>query len=303
MNSNKQPQAKTDFLSYGVLGCLALCFGSAFFFTALAMDGISVSGTGAARVVISALFLVPLAFATGDGLPGSVWAWLWMTAYSLASWVLPFFLLVWAQTRVPTNILGAYFAAIPLLVLFFSWIFLRVQVSKRKWMGLLVGSIGLVLLAGPGTMSQIGGQSDLLAQAAVLAAVSGFAIGAIMIRVMPAKSSIQLVSGASLAGAIMVLPVLAIEIRTATLTTTAVTGILWLGIVSTALGQYLRIFLIRRRGPLFVLPNGYMAAMVTALLGVAFLGESLTASAVAAFGVIILGLTIASDGTGRMGQV
>ena len=72
---------------------------------------------------------------------------------------------------------------------------------------------------------------------------------------------------------------------------------------STALGQTLRFFLLRRRGPVFVAPNAYLAAFVATLLGVVFLGEPITPALVFGFAVILVGLIVAQDGTGNMSSV
>ena len=301
MNSETEPSF--DLISYLGLGLLALCFGSAFLFTSMALSGLSVAATGAARIVVAALFLVPLSLATGDGLPRSRKGWVWSAVFGLVAWVLPFTLLVWAQTRIPTNILGAFFAAVPLMILFLSRIFLKTPVSLRKWFGLAIGSVGLVLLAGPGTLSQLGTGGEYLAQFATLLATLGFAAGAILIRMMPSPSAMQATAGAASASAIMALPVLIIELPNASLNAPTVLGVLGVGVISTGIGQFLRFFLIRRRGPIFITPNGYLAAIVTGFFGWAFLGENPTLSAIVSFAVILAGLIIASDGTGRMKQV
>lgn len=301
--SGSNTSVRFDFLSYVGLGLLALCFGSAFYFTALALSGFSVLATGAARIVVAAMFLVPLSYATGDGLPRTATGWIWSTWIGLVAWVLPFVLLVWAQTRIPTNIIGAYFATIPLMILLLSWIFLKQHVSRRKWFGLIVGSAGLVLLAGPGTFSQIGSKSEFLAQIAVFLATLGFAAGAIIIRLMPSPSAMQATAGAAAASAILALPILAFALQGAKYGVVPIVGILGVGVVSTGIGQFLRFFLIRRRGPIFIVPNGYLTAIVSAILGWALLGENPSLSAIIAFATIVTGLLIASDGTGRMKQV
>ncbi len=303
LTSENSTKASFDYVSYVGLGMLALCFGSAFYFTSLALSGFSVAATGAARIVVAAMFLVPLSLATGHGLPRTVRGWIWSAGFGIVAWVVPFILLVWAQTRIPTNILGAFFAAIPLMILFMSWAILKTKVSLRKWFGLVVGSVGLVLLAGPGTLSQIGSNSEYMAQMAVFLATFGFAAGAIIIRLMPSHSAMQATAGAALASGIMAIPILVVELPGASIGAIPILGVLGVGVFSTGIGQFLRFFLIRRRGPIFIVPNGYLTAIITAILGALFLGERPTVTAMIAFAVILVGLVIASDGSGRMKQV
>ena len=301
--TERTANASFDYVSYLGLGMLVLCFASAFYFTSLALTGFSVAATGAARIIVAAMFLVPLSLATGQGLPRTFVGWTWAAGFGVVAWVLPFILLVWAQTRIPTNIIGAFFAGIPLMILFLSWAFLKTGISLRKWIGIVVGSVGLILLAGPGTLSQIGSSSEYLAQLAAFLSTVGFAAGAIIIRVMPSPSAMQATAGAAMASGIMAIPILLVELPGANAGLIPVLGILGVGVFSTGIGQFLRFFLIRRRGPVFIVPNGYLTAIIAAILGTVLLGESPTLSAMIAFAVILGGLAIASDGSGRMKQV
>lgn len=295
--------ASFDYVSYIGLAMLALCFGSGFYFTSLALSGLSITATGAARIFVAACFLVPLSVSTGHGLPRTLIGWVWSTGFGIVAWVVPFILLVWAQTRIPTNILGAFFATIPLMILFLSWAILKTAITNRKWIGLTVGSLGLILLAGPGTLSQLGVRTEYLAQFAVFLATLGFAAGAIIIRLMPSPSAMQATAGASLASAVLVIPILYVELPLANWDLKTILGVLGVGVISTGVGQFLRFFLIRRRGPIFILPNGYLTAMIAAVFGAMLLGESPTTVAIASFAIILAGLFIASDGSGKMKQV
>ncbi len=303
MPTPPKSEGSIDYLSYAALMLLAVCFGATFFFTDLALDGLSVMANGSARIVIAACFLVPLSLFTGHGLPKTANLWVWSAGLGAVAWVIPFILIVWAQTRIPSNVIGAFLTAVPLIILFLSWAILKTEITFRKTLGLIIGSIGLVVLAGPGTLSQLGNQTEYLAQIAVFICILGFASGAIIIRLMPSPSTIQATASASLASAILVMPVLIWELPGSTLDWKTIVGVLGTGVFSTGVGQFLRFFLIRRRGPVFIVPNGYLSAIVAAVFGMTLLGERLTSLTVIAFVIILVGLAIASDGSGRMKQV
>jgi hypothetical protein len=143
----------------------------------------------------------------------------------------------------------------------------------------------------------------ILPQLAILAACGMLASAAIIIRVMPKSSPVKINAGAILVAALVSLPVAAIEIPVEAIPPRTVIGLLGVGIISTAIGQLLRVILIRRRGPIFLTPVGYLAAMVGAIMGITLLGEKLTMGAMIAFVVILAGLIIAQDGTGRMSRL
>lgn len=299
---NDAPQS-TDYLSYIGLGLLILCFGSTFYFNALTLEALSPMASGAARLIIAAVFLVPISIISGHGFPNSIILWKWAAVLGVTTLAVPFYLIVWAQKFIPSNVAALWFSSIPLLLLALSRLFLGTPISNRKWLGLLIGSMGLVLLASSGTSAKAGGGNHILPQLATLAACGMLASAAIIIRVMPKSSPIKINAGAILVAALVSLPVAVVEIPVETIPPRAAIGLLGVGIISTAIGQLLRVILIRRRGPIFLTPVGYLAAMVGAIMGITLLGEELTTGAVIAFVVILAGLIIAQDGTGRMSRL
>ena len=80
----------------------------------------------------------------------------------------------------------------------------------------------------------------------------------------------------------------------------SVLALLAVGLFSTALGQFLRFTIIRRRGPVFLAPNGFLSTMVAVVLAVFLLDEAMTAQTWIAFAIMFAGLVIASDGSGHM---
>jgi hypothetical protein len=70
------------------------------------------------------------------------------------------------------------------------------------------------------------------------------------------------------------------------------------GVVQTGLAQFLRFIAIRRAGPVFVSIVAYLIPIWAAVLGVAFLGETVTLQAGAAYALILGGILIARDRAG-----
>ena len=287
-------------LDYGWLGLLTLCFGSVFFFNVLVLEWLSPLGANAVRLITAAAFLVPVSFVAGHGLPGSLRQWTWVSALGVFGFFLPFYFIIWAQVHIPSNVVAGIFTSIPLLMLLFSSLFLKVRVTVRKWMGLIVGAFGLLMLAGPGTLSQIGASATYWPQLAVFLGCVLLAGAAIFMRVIPKAPPLQTASGAMLAAAVVSVPVAINEAPAGWPTALTVLGVVGTGVISTGLGNMVRILLIQRRGPVFITPNAYMATCVAVLLGVVFLGETLTTEAVIAFAVIFAGVIFAQDGTGSM---
>lgn len=295
-------QSGPDWPAWAGLAFIAVAFGSAFYFNSLALTHFPVEVVGAMRVILVALALVPTALILGQPLPQTRLLWCWATAYGLVGMLVPFYLLVWSQTILPTNVTSAFFASVPLMILAFSRLILKVHITRRKAGGLLLGSVGLVYLAGPGTVAQIG-TAGLLPQLAMIAACACFALNGIIIRKMPRFPPLPMTAAAGSIAGLLALPVAISNWPPGTPGLVPVLGLLGVGVFSTAMGLSMRFWLIRRRGPVFVTPNGYLAAIVGAVLGVVLLGETIAPQTAVAFAVIIAGLLIAEDGSGRMKQV
>ena len=292
---------RPDIIAWAAMGLLILCFGSSFFWFALVLTQFDGWVTGAARFVVAGAALPLICFAAGIGLPKGRVEWLWCAAYGLVGFVVPFYLVAHAQTVVPSNVVVIFGAVIPLLVLGMSWFFLSVRITGRKWLGCAVGSGGLILMAVPGLESQIGGGA-VLASIGLLIATVFIAGGAVLIRIMPTMHPVKTAAGAAIVGALVSLPVLGLTYDGEMPTTRAMVGILAGGLFTTALGQILRVFLIRRKGPVFLTPVGYLTPFVGGALGVGWLGESFTTETAIAFAIILAGVAIAQDGSGSMKQ-
>lgn len=279
---------------------MTVCFGTIFYFNTLVLDWLSPLGSNAARMISAAGFIVSLSYVAGHGLPVSLRQWAWASGIGVLGMFLPFVLIYWAQTRIPSNVVAGIFTSIPLLVLLFSRLFLKVRITARKWIGLGIGGVGLLMLAGPGTLTQMGAGSVYWPQLAVFLACMILAAVAIVMRVIPKAPPLQTLAGALLAAAVISLPLAIVEAPSSPPSVAALVGIVGAGAFSTGLGNLVRILLIQRRGPVFITPNAYLATCVAVLLGVVLLGESLTGVTLVAFGVIFAGIIIAQDGSGNM---
>jgi drug/metabolite transporter (DMT)-like permease len=73
----------------------------------------------------------------------------------------------------------------------------------------------------------------------------------------------------------------------------AITGMIGTAVIATALGTLLRGILIRREGAIFTSINAYIIPVNASIIGVLFLGETISLANIAAFCLIVIGLLIA----------
>ena len=288
-------RAGPDIVSYVLLAGQVVCTGTIFYFTALALSGFSATAAGGGRLIVAALFLVPVSIIFGAGLAKSRSGWLWATVYAFVGMVIPSYALSWAQQFLPTNVTAIMYSTVPLLILFWSRVILQIQISVRKWIGFAIGLGGLILLIGPDAVVELGRGGSFLPKLAVLLAC--FCLGglAIIIRIMPKTSPLQATASALSIAALFSVPLVVASPPTTAPSLAAVTGLLAAGIISTAGTLVIRFTLVARRGPVFVSWNGYLAALFAVVFGVVFLGEELDLTTTIAFAVIMCGLLIAKD--------
>ena len=291
-----------DYLSYFCLAVLSVCLGATFFFQSYALQDMSPPVAGALRILFCAAVLVPAAVVSGQKLPRTPSMWSWAALIGLLGLFLPFNLTIWAQQYVDTSVIAVIYAVIPLIVLFLSRLLLGVLITARKWFGVLLGSMGLVALALPESEGHLL-DGDFLAKLAILGSTVMLAGAGIAIRKMPPLPPLAAMAAASIVSTLLSLPILAYSAPAIELKPLSLGAIIAAGVFSTAIGQTLRFFLVRRRGPVFIAPVAYLAAFVSTVLGVAFLNEPITATLVFGFVIILAGLMIAQDGSGKMASI
>lgn len=290
-----------DLGAYTTLVILSLVWGSTFLLTDIALDAFSPVQITILRFTIGALAISPLLMTSGQWRPLKRIDWAWFASLGLFGHALPFWVIAWAQQFVPSSLAAIFLSTVPLFVLILARTVLKERVSIGKWIGFSIGFAGLVILIGPSALSGVG--EHLLAQLGLLAACFLFACSSMILRRMPATPPIQTTTLALSISVLFLAPLGFIGAAQAVADLTASAGwtvrllplgsVLILGIVLSGIGQSVRAFTIVRRGPVFFSTIGYLIPVWASFLGIVFLGETLTAAQVTAYGVILVGLIIA----------
>ncbi|MEC8805725.1 MAG: DMT family transporter [Pseudomonadota bacterium] len=264
---------------------------------------------GASRVIFASIFILCVALATGVGLVRGRRLWVMAGIYGVGSMAIPFIILPWTLTYVSNTTAAIYFAVIPIEVLLLSRIFLRTPVTRRKWIGFMTASAGVIILALAGSA----GDSSTMATPRLLndaeswlpawlphvvciAAAVCIAGGAVLFQAMPPASPVAITASAFLVANILALPV-AVAALPASMPSLG--GIAWIlagGVISTGIGMIIRGKLIRRESAVYTATNGYIVPVVTSLLGIAVLGESVGLVPVMAYLLVLGGLLMSRGG-------
>lgn len=293
--------ARPTALNWALLILLGLIWGASFLGTKLALDGFGPLTIAALRIAIAAAVLLVVAFATGHGLPDHRTAtgrriWLHCFGMALFSNAIPFSLLSWGQLHVTSAFAGVTMAVVPLLILPLAHVFVPGEVlTRRKSIGFLVGFAGVVILIGPGSFTLIG--DDALSNTARLACIAAsccYATGAIITRLTPPGHLLSFSAAAVLIATLLLMPLaLVTEGVPGAPPPLALGGILYLGLLPTALATVMLVFVIKSAGPSFLGLVNYQVPVWAVVIGLVVLGESLPPQFFAALALILAGLAAA----------
>ncbi|HYK96963.1 MAG TPA: DMT family transporter [Candidatus Acidoferrales bacterium] len=267
-----------------LFAAMGVIWGIPYLFIKIAVGEFSPATVVFGRTAIGAALLLPIALLRSD--LGSLRPhWRLLLVYTAVEIIGPWLLLSHAETRLSSSLSGLLIAGVPLVGALLA---LATGHDDRpdaaRWLGLAIGFIGVGLVVGFNVATD-----DLVAVGEVGLVVVGYAIGAMLIARMRDVPSLASIS-ASLAIAALVYLVPGLALWPATPPSAqALTAVAVLGVVCTALGFLGFFALIREVGANRATVIAYVNPAVAVALGVAVLGEPLTATIAAGFVLIALG--------------
>jgi len=279
---------------WALFAAVSVIWGMPYLFIKLAVDEVSPGFVAWSRVTLGAAVLLPIAWKMG-ALQGLRARWRPLAAFAALEIVIPFTLIGFGEQHISSSLTAILIASLPLVVAFLA---LRFDRSERptpsRLFGMLVGLAGVVALVG----IDIGGHSDeLLGAGAVLVATVGYAAGPLIVkRHLADVDPLGPVTAALGIAAVMLVPLAAASLPGTTPSTQAVASIVVLGLVCSALAFILYFALIAEVGPGRATVITYVNPTVALALGVAILGESVTAGAITGLLLILAGSWLATDG-------
>ena len=242
------------------------------------------------RTVIGAVILLPIAAARGSLSP-LLPHWRWIVAYTVPEVALPWVLLAHGEVRLSSSLTGLLIAASPFAAVALGLITRADErFDTRRLVGLAVGFLGVAALVG---LNVSGG--DLVAAGEVGLVAVCYAIGPLIVaRRLSNVPSIGVVAISMVLPAIAYAPLGLTHLPGAIPPPHVLLSVAILGVVCTALAFLLFFALIAEVGPVRATVITYVNPAVALALGVALLGEPLTIGAGVGFGLILIGLFLAT---------
>jgi drug/metabolite transporter (DMT)-like permease len=270
-------------------------WGMPYLFIKVAVDdGVPPATLAWVRVVLGAAVLLALAWRAGT-LGSLRGRWRWIAVFGVVEITFPFPLIAAGEQHVSSSLAAIIVAAAPLFVALLA---LRFDAEERatgaRLAGLLLGLAGVVALMG---IDVAGRTAELLGALAILFSAFCYAVGPMVLKRHFADVDPRASMGGALAvAAVFLTPAVAVDPPTGVPSGSAIVALLVLGLFCTAAAFVFYGALVAEAGPGRALVITYVAPVVAVALGVAVLGESLGAGAIAGLLLILAGSWLSTDG-------
>lgn len=272
----------------------SVIWGSSFLFIRVAVEHITPSAVVFWRTLLGAAFLVPLAVKT-RAFRGARAYLVPLLAVAALDMALPTFLTAWGEQHISSSAAGILTATDPLFTAVLAfWLVRSEAVNLKRFAGLVIGFAGVVALLGLDFRGQL---DQILGAGAVLLSALGYAAAALVYRrwlsdvpALGVTALMTLISSAAF------LAPAAVNLPSRVPPASSILALVTLGVINTGVAYWLFYLLIDEAGAASASVITYVMPVVALVLGVAVLGESITAGAIAGLFLIGAGAWMATRG-------
>jgi drug/metabolite transporter (DMT)-like permease len=287
------PQKRLSLRSYGLMVLLALIWGGSFTANHAALAHVPVTTTVAIRVAGAALALWIYILVARLPVPGDRRFVATCLVLGVGNNIIPFSLIVWGQTMVPSGLAGILNASTALFsVLVAAAVFPDEKLTPNRLVGVLVGLAGVAAIIGPSALAHLDLTS--LGQLAILGAGLAYALsGAFgrkrLVGIRPEVSAAGMLTAASL---VMVPASLLLDGAPALPPASALLALAYLALLSSAFAYRLFYTIMAQAGVGNIGLVTLLIAPVAVLLGWVIYGEALPPSAFLGLALLTLGMVL-----------
>jgi drug/metabolite transporter (DMT)-like permease len=270
---------------------LSSLWGASYTFVKVGVQTISPVTLIAARTVIAGTILIAIIHWRGLTLPKDATTWRRFFFQACLNSVVPFTLIAWAQQTTDAALATILNSTSPIFAFLLTMFVTRHEaMTGRKLFGVGAGIVGICLIVGVQAIGGLG--QELWAQLAIVAATICYAGAAIFGRNFKGLNPIMPAAGSMICGAIVLVPASLITEKPWTLTPSleSILALLALSVFSTALAFAIYFRLVLTLGSVGTTAQAYLRVPIGVAIGVMFLREHLTSTALIGLVCVIAGV-------------
>lgn len=283
-------------VDYLLLLTLSAIWGSSFLFIKLAVATIPPMTLTAARLILAAAGLLLVMWARGQHLPRDAKIWRDFALVAVVGNAVPFYLINWGQVTIDAGLAAILMATMPLASVLLAHLFIHDdRLTIGKGVGMVVGFSGIVVLVGPDALAGLG--REVVAQLAVAFAACCYAVANVYTRGGRMRELPAAVNGAGvlICAVVVTVPFSLVMDRPWALSPSAesMLALAALALLCTSAAYLILFRLLSTRGVSFTALLNYMVPVFGVVWAALLLGEAVETSALAALGLILLGIALA----------
>lgn len=279
---------------WSLLLALSAIWGCTFFLVAIALRELPFVWVAVARVGLAAAMLHAVVLAGGSAYPRDVQSWGQFLVLGLVNNAIPFGLIFWAQTHIPSALAAILNASTPVFAMVLAhFATADDRLSARRLLGVAIGVAGVAVMMGLQALDGLG--TGFLAQLAVLGAGLSYAVAGLYGRRFAGTPPVMTAAGQMTGSTLILLPIALFAAPPAGLAMPGIAtwvALLALAGVCTALGYLIYFRILATAGATNLLLVTLLIPVGAVLLGVFALGETLLARHLAGMALIAAGLVV-----------
>ncbi len=278
-------------LDLTLLIALSTLWGASYTFIRVGVTTIPPLTLIAARTLIAGSVLLLWMKFQGVTMPRGEAMWTRFFVQALLNSVVPFALIAWAERYVDASLATILNSTSPVFAFLGTWLISRHErITRRKLFGITAGLAGVCLVVGTSAFDGLGTQ--VIPQLAIVAATVCYAGAAIYGRSFKGLSPAVPAAGSLIAGALVLVPVSMAVDRPWTVHPSmhSLFALVALALFSTALALVIYFRLVQTLGSVGTTAQAYLRVPIGVLMGMGFLGESLSRSAWLGLACVVAGV-------------
>ena len=269
---------------------LSALWGGSFLFTRMAVSAVGPAWLILARVSLAAIFLWCVARWFKKSLQATKY-WRHYLVLGFFNSALPFLLFAYAAQTISASLLSILNATAPMWAALIAVAWLKSELSLSKWLGLAIGLVGVIVLAGVESMALPEG--GMLAIAAGLGATFSYGIATNYTKFAPNVESFANAHGSMWAATLVMIPVaLATPIPAEISLMPTGFAVLALGVVCSGVAYLIYFRLIADFGGVSALTVAFLIPVFGTLWGAWLLGEPVTLATIVGGLLVLLGTAL-----------